>query len=339
MLVAPALQAGTWYIDPDGTGDAPTIQAGLDSAAAGDTVSVACGTYNEAGIMMKSGVMLLSETGQPGCAVIDAEWVDTVLDCHDCDSTTTIRGFTITHGAPGPPVVPPGYGGGMYSDFSFQRVENCRFVDNAAGGGAGVCIWYGSPKFVNCVFSENDGGSGGGIFMTASEAVIEGCVFDANTAGYGGGIFCSESSPLVSSCTMYANRASQTGSGMYCLGNCDATVEKSIISFSQLGRAVYCEYEGEYPTFICCDIYGNTGGDWIGCIADQIGVDGNFSADPLFCGAPNGYFELEGCSPCLQGLHPDGYDCGAMVGAFGEGCICGAATLPSTWGTIKAIYR
>ncbi len=36
--------ARTWYITPDGTGGAATIQAGMDSAAVGDTLALACGT-------------------------------------------------------------------------------------------------------------------------------------------------------------------------------------------------------------------------------------------------------------------------------------------------------
>ena len=58
---APSL-AATWYITPDGNGDAPTVQAGIDSASAGDVVLVAAGTYFE-NLLMKSWVTLESESG------------------------------------------------------------------------------------------------------------------------------------------------------------------------------------------------------------------------------------------------------------------------------------
>ena len=68
----------------------------------------------------------------------------------------------------------------------------------------------------------------------------------------------------------------------------------------------------------CCDVYGNDGGDWVGWLAWQAGIEGNFAEDPLFCelvssklGSP---LRLHEDSPCLPGNHPDGWDCG-LIGA------------------------
>ena len=48
LAAAPAGSA-TWYIKSDGTGDAPTIQAGITASTNGDTVLVAAGTYTGGG--------------------------------------------------------------------------------------------------------------------------------------------------------------------------------------------------------------------------------------------------------------------------------------------------
>ena len=68
----------------------------------------------------------------------------------------------------------------------------------------------------------------------------------------------------------------------------------------------------------CCDVYGNVGGDYVGGIAGQNGVDGNFSADPLLCGDanPGDPYTLVANSPCAEGSNPG---CG-QVGARGAGC-------------------
>jgi hypothetical protein len=60
--------ATTWYVKPDGSGDAPTIQAGVDSAAVGDTVMLADGVYTGLGnrdIRSTKMISIYSEIGNP----------------------------------------------------------------------------------------------------------------------------------------------------------------------------------------------------------------------------------------------------------------------------------
>jgi len=88
-------------------------------------------------------------------------------------------------------------------------------------------------------------------------------------------------------------------------------------------------------TFSCSDIWGNIGGDWVGAIAGQLGTNGNFSADPLFC-APVSNLYLNDVSPCAPGNHPDGDSCD-IIGAHDVAC----GTVPveqRTWGAIKSLY-
>jgi hypothetical protein len=48
----------------------------------------------------------------------------------------------------------------------------------------------------------------------------------------------------------------------------------------------------------CCDFYGNDEGNWVNNNADMLGVDGNTSADPLFCDFGGGSYYLRAFSPC-----------------------------------------
>jgi hypothetical protein len=76
---------------------------------------------------------------------------------------------------------------------------------------------------------------------------------------------------------------------------------------------------GGHSTFLtCCDVYGNAGGDWVGCLAGQSGNYGNLSADPLFCDATNNNFGLGANSPCAPDQSPA--QCG-LIGA--RPVVCG----------------
>ncbi len=110
-------------------------------------------------------------------------------------------------------------------------------------------------------------------------------------------------------------------------------ISNCIIAFTTTGPAVACDAGTENPTLTCCDLYGNAGGDWVGCIADQSGVSGNLSADPLFCDRPGDDFTIDAMSPCAPTLRPT---CG-LIGALDVGCD--SPVQAKSWGAIKAFYR
>jgi predicted outer membrane repeat protein len=288
--------------DETGTGiiDNPvnSIARGIDIADSGMKVHVACGTYYENDIDMKAGVLLVGETGDPDCVTIDAMEQGRIFKCVDMDTTTAIRGFTIT-GAHPTGQVPHSTGGGAFCDNASPIFTECVFLDNTATYGGGVhCVNGAAPIFRGCTFAENSAEyDGGGLaYSTYASAEIVNCTFFGNYAGDGGG-------------ALYVGFA------------CDIAIENSIIAFGRGGGTVRCYIHDSTVNLTCCDLFGNDGGDWEGCISDQIDVEGNFSEDPAFCDTLTGDLRLGDCSPCLPGNHPAGADCG-MIGAWPQGCTC-----------------
>lgn len=98
--------ARTYYVSVYGTGDAPTIAAALDSAAAGDTVLVGPGTHAVYGLLMKDGVVLTSEMGPTETKLVEPPSVQlqTLIETRRCvDPATEISGFWIEgYGFAGP---------------------------------------------------------------------------------------------------------------------------------------------------------------------------------------------------------------------------------------------
>jgi predicted outer membrane repeat protein len=183
---------------------------------------------------------------------------------------------------------------------------------------------------------------GGAVLCEDGSQYFDGVVFRANTAGgSGGAVWCHLSAEATISNATFCGNVSARGSALYCDGNSSAQLSNSIIGFGgETSSAVECGGYGR-SDLSACNVYGNGGGDWVDCIAEQLGVDGNFSADPLFCDLVIGDLTLYTSSPCLPGNHPDGGDWG-LIGARGAGCsetgIAGTI-VESNWGAIKAMFR
>ncbi len=79
------------------------------------------------------------------------------------------------------------------------------------------------------------------------------------------------------------------------------SMTRSIIAFHRPGRTILCEVPPSRPATFC-DVYGNSGGDWLGCLNSKIGDDGNVSVDPGFRDLEGMDFRLRPESPLRQSV-------------------------------------
>jgi len=224
----------------------------------------------------------------------------------------------------------PGVGGIVLSS---SVMESCLFTDNSSeqfGGGVQAL----NSTMTDCLVARNRAVRGGGIWAS-NGSTIERCVVFDNQADVGGGLYCSEkpSSSFIR-CTVVRNRA-QEGSGVAVSSNQPIVhhMEGSIVAQGIGGSAIACLGAATMDV-TCTNLFGTQGGDWVGCVEDQEGKAGNFSADPLFCAPAANNFTLDGNSPCLPGNHPAGANCG-VIGAEDKGCST-VSVEATTWGRIKA---
>ena len=221
--------ATTWSILPGGAGDAPTIQAGIDSATAGDTVSVEPGIFYEHDIALKSGVVLAGSSGDPDSVVIDAQQLGRVLRGNGLDSMTVVEGLTLTHGLA--ITSPDTTGGGIFIRGVSPLIRNCIIQSNEAirGGGA---IYRNSvnPKFIGCIFENNTATQlGGGLYGYYSGGTIDGCIFRESSSPYGGGFFGGTCTATFTSSDFIGNQVSGRGGACiwgaaFCLARFSASV-------------------------------------------------------------------------------------------------------------------
>jgi len=333
-----------YLIHADGSGDCPTIQAGIETAIPGDTLELSDGTFigdgNRDVSFLGKAVTLRSQSGDPNACVVDVGGSEQephrgfIFENHE-GRGSVLQGLKIINGyATGE--WPGSHGGGVLcieDTTSCQgpapTIANCVFESNHAdNSGGGIMCRRASPLISNCVFDGNSAMYGGGLYYYRTDgdfmptAELVGCLFEGNYASsLGGGMVVSRVSTVSGSgCTFVNNACPGLGGGVHIL---DAHLDQSnsIIAFSSEGAAMTFDATGSASHY-CCDIFGNAGGDWVGYIGDQLGIDGNLSVDPIFCddGSADPY-TLRSDSPCLPGNHPRGDDCGT-IGARGQGCVC-----------------
>jgi hypothetical protein len=219
------------------------------------------------------------------------------------------------------------------------------------GRGGAVASVFGDPVIEGNTLRKNTasgsyGGSGGAIYCLSGQPIIQGNVVEHNSAVYdvhggtggdGAAVFCDGAArATITGNTVVGN---QYGGGwglmsvITCTETVQATISNNIIAYNEnpsIGNLGAVAGDSLAVFMGCNDIYGNEvddegvqmDGDYVGLIADQLGVNGNISADPNFCDQDNGDYHLSILSPCVAGNN----SCATLMGALGPACgnyVCG----------------
>ncbi len=206
-----------WYVNSANTGPQngltpatgyATIQAGINSAAAGDTILVENGNgYNESDTVGVAGLTIKADTGQ--APVLDGDSPSCQGSAGFTITTTgvTIAGLTIQHfDGPSAVVVQSGASLTLSSDV---------IRDNSANNnGGGIDDQGGDVNISGGTISGNYAGSrGGGAFATSGgQMTITGGNLSNNSAGnQGGGVFVNNGSLTIAGTTVTGNYANSAG--------------------------------------------------------------------------------------------------------------------------------
>lgn len=340
----------TWRIRSDGLGDAPTIQAGIDSAAVGDTVLVAAGTFAGAGnrdLDFGGKDLTVKSEGGASTTTIDCGGSPAephrAFDLHGGEtSSARIEGFTIARGwASGGD--PDGHGGAIRCTGASATITHCVFSGNHCDqSGGAISIMNGVDlTIIDSELVGNESASSGGALSCAGSSVtLEGCIIAGNRFG---GIFCDNSTMEIRRTTVAANDHETTGGGLFGLAGVDVTFVESILwgnccPFLNSSDA-FIQISGTLA-FLCSDADPSRIFT-AGTATATYDLD-TITAVPIFCGASDcaeapsasGDYSLDAASPCLAANSP----CGSRMGARDIGCTINSIR-EASWGRMKSAYR
>jgi len=271
LVAGDVCQARIITVDDDGPADFSTIQAAIDDANDGDTVTVRPGRYTGEGnrdiSFRGKGITVRSlDPNDPNIVhgtVIDADANQT--DEHRCfvfanaegpssvlDGLTITGGFTTSEGGgircieSGPTIARCCIegncaleGGGFYSNKGCPNILSCTIQRNTARYGGGMSCYSGSLSVSYCRVLDNIAESGGGLFAVYSGVTAAYSVFRGNqsySTDYnftGGGFFALMpfSEISVEHCLFEANSTLADGGGGLTVISCKAGAEISNCTF------------------------------------------------------------------------------------------------------------
>jgi len=161
--------------------DQPTIQAGINAAASGDTVLVAPGTYKENINFLGKAITVKGSGGSKVTIIDGGQMAPVVMFSSGETLNSVLSGFTIQNGAAGNSL--EAGGGGIAMEAASPTIKGNIIQSNkGSNGGGGIGVGFASPLIQGNIIRNNtqssgqSGGIGGGgiCVVGASSALIIG---------------------------------------------------------------------------------------------------------------------------------------------------------------------
>ncbi len=302
--------SGTWYVSLDGddancgSEDQPlaNIQSAIDASSDGDTILVSAGTYYE-NITVPTNLHIIGEDKET--TIIDGNQSGSVIVAYN---SFNIEGFTIQNGN-------YTFGGGIRNG-----------SDNNEG--------FANVNLKNLIFKNNYGNTGGAIYYyTSQNSVFDNIVVKDNS--------CSSSAVYMAYNSSYFYNSEISYNGCSGIVSYYSNINLLNCTISEnIGKGII-NYNG-YPSLRNCILYGDSSGEienygslmayysniQAGSAQDYWFGEGCISELPMFVNQPEGNYNLQPTSPCIDAgdpnseLDPDGTraDMGAYYFHQTSGC-------------------
>jgi parallel beta-helix repeat protein len=205
------------------------------------------------------------------------------------------------------------------SGASAAVIEDNVITDNTltGGSGGGISLFAaGAPVVRNNVIARNSvsgvspAAQGGGIWMVnRSDALIVQNVITGNSAGEGGGVYWLVPSgargPRLVSNTIADNQATVAGRGSAVFADgfdANAALVNNVLVAPAGQTALHCGSFNDLnpPAIEFNDVFAAGGPAYGGICADQTGLNGNLSVDPLFIAPGEGDYRPQAGSPLID---------------------------------------
>ncbi len=200
-LTPPSSESRTWVVHPDGSGDAPTLQAASDSSAVGDTLLATSGEHLGS-VQLGEGRVLRGESGSGGVS-LRREDPGMVAGVYG----SRIEGLTLIgaypgYGQTGEPIL---FVGGT------ATVESCRFT----GFPFQIQGSEGELRIIGCEF---DAGEIHFYTGAASTVEVSGCTFESGVSYVASTVFAFVGAPMELTVTDCSFRGCGGDSGLPVVG-------------------------------------------------------------------------------------------------------------------------